>query len=208
MDPRAERSRSALRNAILMLIKQKPYDEIQIKDITDCADTGRVTFYRHYANKEELLLDFISHLYAMLRPLVQIHSAVEVLDFNQEPPLYPLFAFIEADKVLFKRLLSCPIAPKLVEQTRRITVSQIRRTTPFVGDFAANHIASCIIGNITWWLTFDMPHDAIYMARATHWLAMSGVMAMRGELDKIKMPDANMRVGTPFGKVPVTKKET
>lgn len=200
MDPRAERSRVALRNAMLMLIKEKPYEEIQIKDITDYADTGRVTFYRHYANKEELLLDFVSHLYAMLRPLVQIHSPVEVLDFNQEPPMYPLFAFIEADRLLFKRLITCPIAPRLLEQSRRFTVSQIRRTTPFVGEFAAHHIASCIIGNITWWLTFDVPHDAVYMARSTHWLAMSGVMVMRGELDKIKMPDAAMRVGTPYAR--------
>jgi len=198
MDPRAERSRVALRNAMLTLIKQKPYDEIQIKDITDCANTGRVTFYRHYASKEELLLDFIAHIYALIRPLIQVHTASEVLDFNQEPPIQALFEFIEGDRLLFKRLVTCPIAPRLIEQARRFTVSQIRRTTPFIGDFAANHITSCIIGNIMWWLVNDVPHSAAYMARSTHWLAMSGVMVMRGELDRITMPSAAMRAGTPF----------
>ena len=200
MDPRAERSRAALRNAMLILIKQKSYDDIQIKDITDCADTGRVTFYRHYANKEELLLDFIAHLYDLLRPLVNISGTWEILDFNQEPPIQPIFEFLGADRILFKRLITCPAAPRMIEQARRYIVAQIRRTTPFVGEFAAHHIASCIIGNITWWLTSDVPYDATYMARATHWLSISGVMAMRGELERVTMPDITIRAGTPYAK--------
>ena len=180
--------------------RTQPYDEIQIKDITDCADTGRVTFYRHYANKEELLLDFVSHIYQLLRPLVAISGAWEVLDFNQEPPIQRVFEFLETDRLLFKRLITCPVAPRLIEQARRYTVAQIRRTTPFVGEFAAHHIASCIIGNATWWLTNDVPHSAAYMARSTHWLSMSGVMAMRGEIDRIKMPESEMRAGTPYAK--------
>ena len=42
-------------NAILDLLKEKDIDEITISEITSKAQVGRVSFYRNYKNKEDIL---------------------------------------------------------------------------------------------------------------------------------------------------------
>lgn len=42
-------------DALLKLLNEKPMEEITISEITDTADVARVTFYRHFNSKEDLL---------------------------------------------------------------------------------------------------------------------------------------------------------
>ena len=46
----------------MALILEKGYDAVTIEDITSRADTGRTTFYLHYRDKEELLLESINEV--------------------------------------------------------------------------------------------------------------------------------------------------
>ena len=55
-DMRAQRSRRWLYEALLQLMKEKPFKDIQITEIADRAQVSRPTFYLHYRSKEELLL--------------------------------------------------------------------------------------------------------------------------------------------------------
>lgn len=54
-DRRVARTRDLLEQALLSLIKEKPFDSISVQDIIDRANVGRATFYLHYENKEDLL---------------------------------------------------------------------------------------------------------------------------------------------------------
>lgn len=56
-DRRIRRTRKLLYEALVELISEKEYDEITIQEITERADIGHRTFYRHYAGKDELLID-------------------------------------------------------------------------------------------------------------------------------------------------------
>ena len=56
-DRRIQRTRQGLRNALLELIKEKGYDFISVEEITRRANLGRATFYLHYKDKEDLLVD-------------------------------------------------------------------------------------------------------------------------------------------------------
>lgn len=49
-------TRDALRRAGFELFRQKGYGATSLLDITDAADVGRSTFYRHFETKEDLLL--------------------------------------------------------------------------------------------------------------------------------------------------------
>ena len=44
------------------LIKEKPFSDISINEITEKADINRSTFYRYYSNKEEWLEDYVEKL--------------------------------------------------------------------------------------------------------------------------------------------------
>ena len=48
IDPRIERTREALRGALMALIEEKGFDAISVQDITERARLNRATFYLHY----------------------------------------------------------------------------------------------------------------------------------------------------------------
>ena len=59
LDTRVVRSRKALKAALLKLLADKPFTRIKTSEIAKLAQINRVTFYDHYASKEELLEEVI-----------------------------------------------------------------------------------------------------------------------------------------------------
>jgi len=51
-DRRVQKTRTLLHEALVSLIREKPYDEMVVKEILDRANVGRSTFYTHYRNKD------------------------------------------------------------------------------------------------------------------------------------------------------------
>ena len=41
--------------ALLELLKEKPLSDITVSELTNKAEIGRVSFYRNYQNKEDIL---------------------------------------------------------------------------------------------------------------------------------------------------------
>lgn len=65
-DRRIQKTLSSLREALVSLIAEKPYDSIVVKEILDRANVGRSTFYTHYRDKDDLL---VTGIYDMLGPI-------------------------------------------------------------------------------------------------------------------------------------------
>lgn len=47
--------KECIADALLKLLQDKPLEEITISEITTLANVGRVTFYRHFSSKEDIL---------------------------------------------------------------------------------------------------------------------------------------------------------
>ena len=62
LDPRVVRTRKLLQEAFIELVGEKGYWDLTIQDITDRATLNRVTFYLHYDNKEDLLVQTTNHI--------------------------------------------------------------------------------------------------------------------------------------------------
>jgi len=58
-DRRIQKTLSLLREALVSLIAEKPYDSIVVKEILDRANVGRSTFYTHFRDKDDLLVSGI-----------------------------------------------------------------------------------------------------------------------------------------------------
>jgi len=56
-DRRVRRTRRALQQAIVELVIERGFGPLTVDDVTARADVTRATFYKHYANKDELLAD-------------------------------------------------------------------------------------------------------------------------------------------------------
>lgn len=65
-DRRTQKTRKALQEALISLMFEKSYDFILIKEILDRANVGRSTFYTHFRDKDELLVEGFQGLREML----------------------------------------------------------------------------------------------------------------------------------------------
>src|SRR6516164_1824781 len=66
-DRRIQKTLSLLREALVSLIAEKPYDSIVVKEILDRANVGRSAFYTHFRDKDELLVSGIRHMLGPVR---------------------------------------------------------------------------------------------------------------------------------------------
>lgn len=66
-DPRAIRTRQALRDSLMQTVIIKPFREITINDIATSANVNRATFYLHYEDKYDLLQDCADTLLLEIR---------------------------------------------------------------------------------------------------------------------------------------------
>ena len=111
-DRRITRTRAALHLAMLELVKEKGYEAVTVEEITTRANLGRTTFYLHYKDKEELLLENLDkHLTDLVdeitsRPLIQwfreskgnlIKSIFETVKENSE--IFSLITREQSNKV-------------------------------------------------------------------------------------------------------------
>lgn len=61
-DPRIIRTRNLIIDAFLDLIKEKDFNTISVKDITERATINRATFYRHFTDKYILLEKILNQM--------------------------------------------------------------------------------------------------------------------------------------------------
>lgn len=73
IDRRVLRTRQLLRNALLELIQEHDFEALTVQDITERATLNRATFYLHYADKHDLLLQVIRETLVELSDLPLPH---------------------------------------------------------------------------------------------------------------------------------------
>jgi AcrR family transcriptional regulator len=73
-DRRVHQTRSLLHQALVSLIREKPYDSIAVKEILNQANVGRSTFYIHFRDKDELLASGIHNIIGSLDSAVLASS--------------------------------------------------------------------------------------------------------------------------------------
>ena len=174
LDRRVQRTRKMLRESLLSLILEEGYDEISIQDITDKANLGRATFYLHFKDKDELLLEVMDQLMGdILAQVPQLSESqwrledtkaiIKLFDFAMEHyDLYRILT-IGGGAITAARQLQTTIAKNIKESIQAELAAQ--ETKPAVPtDFIANHLAGSLLATIYWWLDNDLPYTAEEMA--------------------------------------------
>lgn len=75
------------KNTLLSLAKARPLSRITLKDILDCSQTAKQTFYNHFADKYTLinyvLYDFVEGI-EKTRAMRSYQGVLSVLNFTKE----------------------------------------------------------------------------------------------------------------------------
>jgi AcrR family transcriptional regulator len=176
LDRRKARTRRQLHEALIALILERPYDEITIQDITDRADLSRATFYLHFTDKEDLLLKGLHEVFDQIAP----NAGPFAPDGAQaeEPPSLIVFRHAEENRDLYRAMIMARSAGVFAGDIRGYLARRIRehyasRVDPEASglpaevsiDVLCQHVASSMLGLLTWWLETDAPYTAEQMAR-------------------------------------------
>lgn len=65
------RDKKAIRHHLCQLILVKKYDDITVKEICDAANVSRMTFYRLYNNKDDVLTEYTDERFADFYSIVK-----------------------------------------------------------------------------------------------------------------------------------------
>lgn len=197
-DRRIQRTCQSLRTALLELIQEKEYDGISIEEITERANVGRATFYLHYKDKEDLLLEEFRE---MANEKVQVLSelpfsawlqsqeeAGEAREKRPAPPLLILFEHIYENSELYYILLKSERSSRIIERIRKIATEAIasfveakaktdpiplRFTVPV--EFFAAFFSGALLSTVDWWLEEEMQHTPQEMTHLFQSLFFQGV---------------------------------
>ena len=166
VDRRVLRTRRLLKQALVDLTAEKTYEEITIRDITDQADIGYATFFRHYDGRDDLMLEIFTETIDEIESLPADHG-----DRYFEQEGYLLFEHVSENQSLYRSILeSQNFTRKFREHTKKMVQVHVqghidRVSSPaFPVEIAAHHMVSSLIGLIEWWLVNDLPYPVERMA--------------------------------------------
>ena len=74
-DRRVKRTQRLLAQALIELTLERGYETVTIRDITERADVGYATFFRHYTDKDALLHEVLEVVLDELLLLIQPFKA-------------------------------------------------------------------------------------------------------------------------------------
>ena len=183
-DRQSQRTRQALGEALLELMKEIGYRAVSIKDIIERANVGRSTFYAHYGDKDQL---FESQVNSMLETLIEGTSA-DALEQNPYFPSLGLFRHVQDQWKLYK-LLSWESGNSLhinhlqktiserIEQRLQTEEQRFELPIPVV----ANFLASSLLSLLKWWLDNKMTYSPEQMDEMFRTLALPGVVQAKNQ---------------------------
>jgi AcrR family transcriptional regulator len=186
-----------LREAFFALILEKGYEAVTVEEITERADLGRTTFYLHYHDKEDLLMESIS---ALIDDLVEQMSQLPLGEWKADssgghpsPALTLPFQHVAQNARLYRIILRGEGSYSVTRRLREIIVQAAAGMIPVFlekeglainplvpMEVFLNYLAGSWLGLITWWLENELPYPPEQMAMMFQKMFMRGARDVMG----------------------------
>ena len=151
-DRRINRTRRQLADAFIQLCLERDYEQMTLRDLTERADIGYATFFRHYSDKESLLNAILEE------SITTLINSVNPLTNQPELMMTTLFKQLLEQPERYRMLLKTRHISHLLERVMTIGAAmfmqqfahQLKANIP--PELAARHVIGAIINLIEWWL--------------------------------------------------------
>jgi len=163
IDRRAERTRHALAQALMALTPRQGFDRLEVRQLVAKAGVGRSTFYKHYAGKDDFVINSFASMVAMFDAKAQTAD-----DYDTMLPARVVFAHAQAARA-FALSLSASGQFALTQAAREdklraIAEANLRRQRPGLSAARRQEIAvvlaAAFASLMRWWLETGMRQDA------------------------------------------------
>jgi len=186
VDRRVRRTKKSLEDALIALTLEKEYDEITIQEITERADVGYRTFFRHYSDKDELLKDVLDTTMMELRELMTPPSPEILVDPNFKAAVFKegviLFRHVQEHCDLYRVLLRSERT--FIESVMAFAIQGMEANlgslvAPDISiEIMANHMAWATLALVRWWLDSDMLYSPEVMGEYSFRLVVQPIREM------------------------------
>ena len=181
LDRRIRRTRDALGDALIALMHEKPFAEINVQDVLDRAQISRSTFYTHYSGKNDLLLSDAEDFFEMMA--FQIPRKGECS--NRVAPVCEMFTHIGKVREFYATIVASGKLHDILELGHGYFARGIeQRLTHFKPDLGAKQraalahgFAGAFISLMSWWIHHGMSPSPEQIDELYHRTIWSGVGA-------------------------------
>jgi len=152
LDRRVARTRRSLAEVLISLSLEFGYDRVSVRELTERADVGYATFFRHFRSKDELAT------YCVRGTTAEFMRAVQSAETLHEESL-ALFKAIDKHRDVCLFALSLPrdhpaLKPmweEITEWMKELYTARDGETIPL--DVSLNHLINSCVELLSWWLT-------------------------------------------------------
>lgn len=185
---RLARTHAALQQALLLLLEERNFEQITVREITSRAGVGYATFFRRYTDKEELLHDLaareIQNLLTMTLPI--FHTA------DTPASTEALCAYVWKQQQLWRALLAGGAAATLkaeyLRQALLVAANRLDANAWLPVDLAVRFSVTAIVEALSWWLRSEDPPGVKAMAAIVNRLALQPIIAPTEQANTVAGP--------------------
>ena len=171
-DRRSLRTRGALRDAMLILIGERGWDNFAVQDLCERANVGRSTFYSHYPNKDALLVGGLASLQAALQQQTRAGSAPARA--SSDAPRSWRFApglieHVVEQRQIFRAMIGRRSGYVVQQRFREMVIRLVTdELPPATGNLprpaAARWLAAGLVELLSWWVEQRTPPPSAELA--------------------------------------------
>ncbi|TAJ78851.1 MAG: TetR/AcrR family transcriptional regulator [Gallionellaceae bacterium] len=181
-DRRVQRTRRALRDALISLLVERGWDDINIQNLCERADVGRSTFYIHFQNKEELLVSGFDDLRAALRAqAAEMNGAADSMRFVRG-----LIEHAYEQRTLFRAIIGRRsghvVQKRFREMVSRLVEEEISQpATGWQRDAGIRYVAGALVELLAWWVDTGNSRSADDIEHLFHQFSLPVIKQLREE---------------------------
>jgi AcrR family transcriptional regulator len=170
-DKRINQTRRALTNALIALTLAKGYDSVTVRDISERANIGYATFFRHFSDKDALLADVLEGTLSDFVGLIQPIN-------DPEHTVTLVFEYVKQNADLVRVLLRTrnvsPLLPRIFAFSSQAMLETLTPNpkSSIPPEIAAHHMIVSILELIEWWLEHEMSYPPERMGKIIDALIM------------------------------------
>lgn len=173
VDQRVVRTRKNLKAAFIQLVNEQGFENTTIRDVTARAEVGYRTFFRHYKDTRELMVDALSEFVTAVHNELLPADSVETTQRN----IVTMCEYIEKHSDLFRAYYRTPYftddSMPLQQWGTRLGSLLIEGLNLKIPDeIVLTHVLYSMLNLQRWWVENDMPLPAAQMGRYTHDLVL------------------------------------
>lgn len=153
-DRRVLRTRLALRDALISLLGEVSWDDINIQMLCERANIGRSTFYLHFQNKEELLVNSFDNLreFICAQPNIAHGKPSGSLPFVRG-----LIEHVDEQRTVFRAIIGKRSGHVVHKNFREMVNQLVAAEIPHAakgwqGDASARYISGALVELLAWWV--------------------------------------------------------